>query len=139
MNGLLWAKIGALLSVLYALTNVYQLLVSLEQIRERIQDFTKVAGDLENANRLQAIRGLFYFGLPLAFMAVLMAAKVPFLFLALVAIKFWLSAGLGLWTEKRLLKGNTYGITDHRLYRLDAFLNLAVAFLVMGLLAQLRY
>ena len=127
MSPLAWAKIAAVLSVIYAAANLYQLTASLEDVRRRARQFADVAADAENSGRLRVIRALFYLGAPLLYLAALLGAALPVPFLAAAAAKFWVSALYGLATERRLLRGEEYRERDHRFSRLDAMLNLALA------------
>lgn len=139
MTALLCAKAAAVTSVFYFGVNVYQLLAKLDDVRARARQFAAVAGDGANAARLRAVRMFFYFGAPMAYLGMLLGAAMPTAFLIAAASKFWVSALLGLGIEQRILRGVEYSGWNHRLSRLDAILNLALAGGVIWLVLRHRY
>ncbi len=139
MTPLSCAKLAAVLSVFYSGMNVYQLIAKLEDVRARARQFQAVAGNEANVARLRLVRAFFYLGAPLLYLGALLGAGLPPLFLLTAATKFWVSALLGLATERRLLRGGEYRPRDHLLSRLDAGINLFLAAGALRLLLRLRY
>jgi len=136
MTELGYAKAAAVLSVVYAGMNIFQVLSGLEDVRRRAAQFRAVAGDPEQAGRLVFIRALFYLGLPLLYLGTLLGAGIPEIVLFAAGGKLWLSTILGLAVERRLLRGGEYRPRDHLLSRLDACLNLLMtAAVILFLLA----
>ena len=129
-----YAKAAAVLSVVYAGMNIFQVLSGLEDVRRRAAQFRAVATDPEQAGRLLFIRALFYLGLPLLYLGTLLGAGIPDIVLFVVGSKLWLSTILGLAVERRLLRGGEYRPRDHLLSRLDACFNLLMTAMVVLLL-----
>ncbi|MCD6024536.1 MAG: hypothetical protein K0Q91_1452 [Fibrobacteria bacterium] len=128
MHGTLaYAKIAAVLSVLYAGVNLYPLWARFEDVRNKAVQFAVVAAGAAGSGRLRAVRALFYLAAPLAYLWTLMGAGLPVPFLALAGAKFWFSALLGLHTEQRLLRGEEYRTRDHAWARGDALANVCLA------------
>ena len=139
MTPLACAKLAAVLSVFFGGMNLHQVFAKIEKVRMRVKQFQAVAGDPENSARLRLVRAFFYLGAPLGYLGALLGAGLPTVFLSAAAAKLWLSALLGLSTERRLLRGGDYRPRDHFLSRLDAGLNLALAAGAVRLLLRLRY
>ena len=139
MTPLACAKVAAVLSVFFGGINLHQLWTNLENVRARVKQFQAVAGDPANSARLRLVRMFFYLGAPLGYLGALLGAGLPTVFLSAAAAKLWLSAWLGLSTERRLLRGGEYRPRDHFLSRLDAGFNLALAAAAVRLLLRLRY
>ena len=139
MSPLACAKLAAVLSVFFGGMNLHQLFARLENVRTRVGQFQAVAGDPANAARLRLVRMFFYLGAPLGYLGALLGAGLPAAFLMTAASKLWLSALLGLSTERRLLRGGDYRSRDHFLSRLDAVFNLVLAAAAVRLLLRLRY
>lgn len=121
------AKAAAVLSVVYAGVNVYQLTARLESVREKARLFAAVAGGEGASGRLRFVRALFYLAAPLFYLWALVCADLPGLLLIAAGLKFWMSSFLGIRTEQRLLRGMDYEARDHAFARLDAALNIALA------------
>ncbi len=139
MTPLLWAKVAAVLSVVYGGTNLYQLFAKLADVQTRARQFTEVAGAPEHAARLRAVRLFFYLGAPLGYLSTLYGAQLRTDFLIAIAVKFWVSALLGLGMERRLLQGKEYSGAQHWLARADAALNLLFTVAAIALLLRRRY
>lgn len=122
------AKLAAVLSVVYAGMNVYQLTSGYEAVREKARMFSEIAaGEAASSWRLRLVRGLFYLAAPLAYLLTMIGAGVPGALLIAAGAKFWMSSFVGIRTEHRLLRGEDYTPGDHRLSRIDAALNIALA------------
>jgi hypothetical protein len=121
------AKTAAVLSVLYAGVNAHQLLAVFADVREKARLFSEIAGGAGGPSRLRLVRALFYLAAPLAYLWSMVCAGLPGAFLIAAGAKFWLSSFVGLRTERRLLRGEEYRARDHRLARVDALLNIALA------------
>lgn len=140
MHGTLdYAKIAAVLSVLYAGVNVYPLWARFEDVRDKAVQFAAVAAGAAGSGRLRAVRALFYLAAPLAYLWTLMGAGLRVPFLALAGVKFWFSALLGLRTEQRLLRGGEYRARDHAWSRGDALANLCLAAAAVWLVLRRWY
>jgi hypothetical protein len=122
-----YAKAAAVLSVVYAGTNVIPLWARFEDVRAKALQFAVIAAGAGGSSRLRLVRALFYLGAPLVYLWALMEAGLPLIFLTAAGVKFWLSSLLGLRTEQRLLRGGEYRLRDHTWSRVDAFANLALA------------
>lgn len=133
---LAWAKTAAVLSVVYAGINVYQMLADYDAVREKARMFAEIAAEEGAAARLRIVRGLFYVAAPLAYLWTLLSAGLPVPFLVLAGAKFWVSAFLGVRAEARLLRGHDYEPGDHRSARLDAIANIGLAGLAVWLILQ---
>lgn len=130
------AKVAAVLSVVYAGVNAYQLTARLEDVREKARLFAEVAGGGESSGRLRLVRALFYLAAPLAYLWSLVCAGLPGALLIAAGLKFWMSSFVGIRTERRLLRGQEYGTGDHTLSRVDAGLNLALAAAAVWLILE---
>jgi hypothetical protein len=130
------AKTAAVFSVIYAGTNVYQLLVRYESAREKARMFSEIAGGGQSPASLRIIRALFYLAAPIAYLWALICAEVPGTFLVAAGLKFWVSSLLGMRTEGRLLRGAEYLERDHWITRIDSAVNIAVAACAVWLILQ---
>ncbi len=125
---LLAAKVAAVLSVIYAGANAYQLFSRYDEVREKSRVFADLVEAAGGAGfRLRAVRALFYLLAPLCYLWALLWAGVPVAFLLVAGAKLGVSSFLGIGTEKKLLRGGEYTARDHGVARLDAALNIALA------------
>jgi len=121
------AKLAAVLSVVYAGMNAYQLTSGYEAVREKARLFSEIAAGEGASWRLRLVRALFYLAAPLLYLLTMIGAGLPGILLIAAGVKFWMSSFVGIRTEHRLLRGEDYTPGDHRLSRVDAALNLALA------------
>ena len=121
------AKLAAVLSVVYAGMNVYQFTSGYEAVREKARMFSEIAAGQSSSWRLRLVRALFYLAAPLVYLMTMIGAGLPGALLIAAGIKFWMSSFVGIRTEHRLLRGEDYTLGDHRLSRIDAVLNIALA------------
>jgi hypothetical protein len=134
---LFWAKMAAVLSVIYGGANAYQLLSRYDDVREKSRIFSEmVAAAGGSTGRLRVVRAFFYIVPPLCYLWALRGAGIPGLFLVAAGVKFGVSSFLGIGTEKRLLRGGEYRPLDHVIARADATLNLALAALAVWLILR---
>jgi hypothetical protein len=126
-NGLLFAKISAVLTVLFAGLNVHQITCSYEYLLDKIEEFKSAISEEGDLPRLARVNVFFYLVLPSLYLLLLKMSALTLPVLALLALKFLASASLGIWTEKSILAGNSYSPLKHNLSRLDNALNLAAA------------
>ncbi len=128
MTSLLWAKVAAVLSVIYAGANAYQFLSSHDDVREKSRVFAELVAETGGAGtRLNLTRAFFYLVAPLCYLFALRGAGLSGAFLLAAGAKFALSSALGVGTEQKLLRGGEYSTRDHLLTRLDAALNMLLA------------
>jgi hypothetical protein len=128
LTPLLWAKLAAVLSVIYGGANAYQFMSRHAEVREKCRVFAAMVAEAGGAGgRLRLIRCLFYVITPLCYLGALRGAGIPGIFLITTAAKFGVSSLLGIGTEKRLLRGGDYRPLDHVIARTDAMLNITVA------------
>jgi hypothetical protein len=121
------AKLAAVLSVVYAGMNVYQFTSEYEAVREKARMFSEIAAGQSSSWRLRLVRALFYLAAPLIYLMTMIGAGLPGALLIAAGIKFWASSFVGIRTEHRLLRGEDYTLGDHRLSRIDAAFNIALA------------
>jgi len=131
---LAWAQTAAVLSVIYAGANVYQLWARFAETRDKAAEFASVAAG--GGGPLRFTRAVFYLGAPLLYLWSLLAAGLPAAFLLAAGLKFWVSSFLGLRTEHRLIRGEEYRSADHRSARIDAFANIVLAVVAVALLLR---
>jgi hypothetical protein len=128
------AKTAAVFSVIYAGVNLYQILARFEAVRDKAKLFAEIAAAEGGAARLRIVRALFYLAAPLLYLWTLNCAGLPGAFLIAAGLKFWASSFVGVRTEHRLLRGVEYSVGDHRLARLDAAANIALAIVAVWLI-----
>jgi hypothetical protein len=129
LDPLTLAKLAAVLIVLFAGMNLHQALAGYEGVEERIREYGLVAQKREHAFGVLFTRFLVYLGLPLAFLVCQQQAGMPGMILWVLGIKFGISAGLGIFAERRVVTGGDYPRSLHTALRSDSALNLAVAIL----------
>ena len=136
MSTLLFAKVAAVFSVVYAGMNLYQFTSSYAHLVEKIGEFREAAGGEEGRPRLARLNIVFYLLLPAGYLALCRGASLAVPFLVLMGAKFLASAALGLWTERGILDGPGYTPRLHWLGRMDNLLNLGIAGGVVYLLLK---
>jgi hypothetical protein len=127
LDQLVFAKLAIVITVIYAGMNLHQLTSSHAYLVEKIEEFRLALAEMEAAPRLMRLNLVFYVALPMVFLAVLHAASVAEGILAALAIKFAVTAGLDIRSERRILAGLGYTPMQHGVSRLDNAVNLAAA------------
>lgn len=120
-------KIAAILTVLYAGINIHQLTSSYGYLQTKAEEFRSAITEAGGFPRLARLNLLFYIVLPFSYLTLLRCSSLHFRILAIIALKFMLTASLDLWIEKTILTGKNYSSTQHNLSRLDNLLNITSA------------
>ena len=131
---LIYAKISAVLTVLYAGLNVHQLTSSYQYLITKADEFRKALKEEEGNGKVIRLNIVFYVVVPLVYLLLLHFSMVPVIYLALLAIKFSMTASMDVWVEKRILSGQNYTVVQHYLSRADNFLNIVAAVAVVRIL-----
>ncbi len=135
MEGVLFfAKLSAVITVLYAGLNLHQLTSSFASLLAKAEEFRLAVTADGGVPRLSRLNILFYVFLPFAYLALLRFSNIQPGILAVLLAKFLVTAVLDLWVEKSILTGRNFSITQHYLSRLDNLLNILAASVVIRFL-----
>jgi hypothetical protein len=124
LTALFFAKLSAVLTVLYAGLNVHQLTSSYAYITEKIDQFRAALAESEGIPALVRLNLVFYVALPVAYLAVLKVSEMRTGVIALLALKFAFTAAMDILSERRILAGGEYTPFRHAVSRADNVLNL---------------
>ena len=124
---ILLAKFAVVLTVVYAGLNVHQLTSSYDHLNAKIEEFRKVLAESETAPGLIRLNLFFYLVLPLLYLILLRVAGVAEWALITLAMKFAVTAGLDVRSERRIIAGEAYTPMQHTVSRVDNVLNLLAA------------
>lgn len=133
---ILFIKLAMVLTVLYAGLNVHQLTSSHAHLNAKIEEFRKVLAETGTgaAPGLVRLNLFFYVVLPLMYLILLRVAGVGEWALVALAIKFTVTAGMDVRSERRILAGEAYTPMQHAVSRVDNLFNLLAAAAVVWLL-----
>ena len=96
MTPLFWAKMSAVLSVIYGGANAYQFLSCYADVREKSRIFAEIVAEAGGSmGRLRAVRAIFYLLAPACYLWALRGAGVPVAFLLAGGAKCGVSSRLG--------------------------------------------
>ena len=139
LNSLFLTKLAAVLTVIYAGINLHQLTLSHAYLLDKIGELRKVMSESDMAPRLIRLNLVFYVAAPIAYLTLLRFSHVEHWVLALLAIKFSITATMDIRTERKIMAGEEYTHFQHRLSRIDNVFNLsAAAFIIYLLLVPTR-
>ena len=127
LDALLFTKLSAVLTVLYAGLNLHQLTSSYAYLLEKIAQFRAVLADSQGAAGLIRLNLVFYVAIPLAYLGLLRQAAIAPWVLGALALKFAFTAIMDIRAERRILAGGGYSPFQHAVGRIDNVLNLAAA------------
>jgi hypothetical protein len=127
-------KFSAVLTVIFAGMNVHQLTSSYAYLVAKAEEFRVAVSEENGLPRLARLNIIFYVALPFTYLALLRFASLETKFIALLALKFIVTASLDLWVEKRILTGGEYTLAQHYMSRADNVLNIASAAAVIRFL-----
>ena len=133
---ILIAKFAVVLTVLYAGLNVHQLTSSHAYLNARIEEFRKVLAESQAPPGLIRLNLFFYVVLPLLYLILLRVAGVAEWALIALAMKFAVTAGMDVRSERRIIAGEAYTPMQHAVSRVDNVFNLIVAAAVVFLLLR---
>ena len=133
---ILLAKFAVVITVLYAGLNVHQLTSSHAHLNARIEEFRKVLAESETAPGLIRLNLFFYVVLPLLYLILLRVAGVAEWALIALAMKFAVTAGMDVRSERRIIAGEEYTPMQHAVSRVDNVFNLSAAAAVVLLLLR---
>lgn len=133
---ILFIKLAVVLTVLYAGLNVHQLTSSHAQLNAKIEEFRKVLAETETAPGLLRLNLFFYVVLPLLYLVLLRVAGVAEWALVALAMKFAVTAGMDVRSERRIIAGEAYTPMQHAVSRVDNVFNLLGAMAVVLLLLR---
>lgn len=133
-NILFFTKISAVFTVIYAGLNIHQLTSSYNYLLTKAEEFRVAATEVGGLPRLTRLNILFYLVMPFTYLALLRFSALQSAFVAILALKFLLTATLDLWIEKSIIIGLTYTKTQHNLSRIDNLFNIAAATSIVYLL-----
>jgi hypothetical protein len=133
---LFFTKLSAVLTVLYAGLNLYQLTTSHSEISEKIDLFRAQLAGTESPSVLVRLNLVFYLVLPVAYLVLLRVSAVGSRMLALLALKFAFTAFLDINSERRILAGGDYTVSRHAFSRADNLANIAAAAGIIYLLLR---
>jgi hypothetical protein len=138
LTALFFAKLSAVLTVLYAGLNVHQLTSSYAYIADKIDQFRAALAESEAVPALVRLNLVFYVVLPLAYLAVLKVSEMRSGVIVLLAVKFALTASMDILSERRILAGGEYTPFQHAVSRVDNILNLLASSAVLCVLLGLK-
>jgi hypothetical protein len=133
---ILFSKFAVVLTVLYAGLNVHQLTSSHAHLNAKIEEFRKVLAESQAASGLIRLNLVFYVGLPLLYLILLRVAGVAEWALIAMAMKFAVTAGMDVRSERRIVAGEAYTPMQHAVSRVDNVFNLIVAAAMVLLLLR---
>lgn len=133
---ILFIKLAVVLTVIYAGLNVHQLTSSHAQLNVKIEEFRKVLAESETAPGLLRLNLFFYVVLPLLYLILLRVAGVAEWALVALAMKFAVTAGMDVRSERRIIAGEAYTPMQHAVSRVDNVFNLLMAAAVVLLLLR---
>ena len=133
---ILFIKLAVVLTVLYAGLNVHQLTSSHAHLNAKIGEFRKVLAETETAPGLIRLNLVFYVVMPLLYLLLLRVAGVAEWALIALAMKFAVTAGMDVRSERRIIAGEAYTPMQHAVSRVDNVFNLIVAAAVVFLLLR---
>lgn len=136
LDVILLAKFALVLTVIYAGLNVHQLTSSHAHLNAKIEEFRKVLAESETAPGLIRLNFFFYLVLPLLYLILLRAAGVAEWALIVMSMKFAVTAGLDVRSERRIIAGEAYTPMQHSVSRVDNVFNLLAASAVVLLLLR---
>jgi hypothetical protein len=124
---ILLTKFAVVITVLYAGLNLHQLTSSYVHLNSKIEEFRKVLAETETAPGLIRLNLVFYVVLPLLYLILLRVAGVAEWALIALAMKFAVTAGMDVRSERRIIAGEAYTPMQHAVSRVDNVFNLAAA------------
>jgi uncharacterized membrane protein len=133
---ILLSKFAVVLTVLYAGLNVHQLTSTHAYLNAKIEEFRKVLAETETAPGLVRLNLVFYVVLPLLYLILLRVAGVAEGALIALAMKFAVTAGMDVRSERRIIAGEAYTPMQHAVSRVDNVFNLAAAAAVVAVLLR---
>jgi hypothetical protein len=131
LTALFFAKLSAVLTVLYAGLNVHQLTSSYAYITEKTDEFRAVLAESDGIPALVRLNLFFYGVLPVAYLAVLKVSEMRTGVILALAAKFACTAAMDIRSERRILAGGEYTSFQHALSRIDNILNLLASAAVL--------
>ncbi len=134
MSQLMYVKICMVFTVGFAGLNIHQLMASYDYVKEKVKEFKSIVQEESDTFRVNSVSILFYFIIPSLYLFILLKANFFITGLIFLASKFFLSAILGIWTQKRILSGNNYSKTVHMISKCDNLLNIIISSVVIYLL-----
>jgi hypothetical protein len=127
MSQLLYAKICMVITIGFAGLNIHQFMSPYDYVQKKIREFREFVSSEGNVSRINTVSFLIYFFFPAAYLFILFKAGFFTQGLFVLITKFAISAGLGLWTQKKVLADSGYSRRLHWLGKFDNFFNIVIA------------
>jgi hypothetical protein len=124
---LFFAKLSAVLTVVYAGMNVHQLTSSYAYQSAKIVQFRALFAESGSTAGLVRMNLIFYVALPGTYLSLLRLSAVEARVLGIMAVKFACTAAMDIRAERRIIAGGEYTPAQHAASRLDNLVNLACA------------